>query len=85
VQAFLLVATQEGQSVADYARKARMNPNTMSRNLADIAEHNRYNETGFGLVHRRENPLNRREREFRLSDKGRALARRIAQKLGRSS
>jgi DNA-binding MarR family transcriptional regulator len=81
VQAFLLVASKEGQSVEEYARQAKTSPSTMSRNLADVAESNRHNEPGFSLVLRRENPLNRREREFRLSEKGRALARRIAQKL----
>jgi len=83
VQAFLLVAAHEGESVDDYARRARMSANTMSRNLADISEHNRYNEDGYSLVIRRENPLNRRQREYRLSEKGRALARRIAKSLGK--
>jgi DNA-binding MarR family transcriptional regulator len=81
VQAFLLVASHEGQSVEEYAKRARMSSSTMSRNLADIGEYNRYNEPGFCLIDRRENPLNRREREFRLSEKGRVLARRIAQRL----
>jgi DNA-binding MarR family transcriptional regulator len=85
VQAFLLVASDQGHSVDDYAKRARMSPNTMSRNLADISEHNRYNEPGYALVYRRENPLNRREREFRLSDKGRTLARKIALRLGRTA
>jgi DNA-binding MarR family transcriptional regulator len=45
----------------------------VSRNPLDIGERNRYMEEGFGLVAARNNPMNLREKEYYLTDKGRAL------------
>jgi DNA-binding MarR family transcriptional regulator len=73
VQAYLLVAQKEGQSVTDLAKKADMPVTTMSRNLLDMGERNRYFEEGAGLVVGEDNPLNRRERLYSLTHKGRAL------------
>jgi DNA-binding MarR family transcriptional regulator len=73
IQAFLLVAEKEGMSVADYAKKASISPTTMSRNLLDMGERDRRNEDGAGLVEGRDNILNRRERVYHLTPKGRAL------------
>ena len=50
IQAFLLVAEEEGLSVNEYARRANMSMSTMSRNLLDIGERNPHMEKGFGLV-----------------------------------
>ena len=47
---------------------------TMSTNLLDIGDRNRHMEEGFGLVTARNNPMNLREKEYFLTDKGRALA-----------
>jgi DNA-binding MarR family transcriptional regulator len=73
VQAYLLVAQKEGQTVTELAKKADMPVTTMSRNLLDMGERNRYFEEGAGLVVGEDNPYNRRERLYRLSHKGRAL------------
>jgi DNA-binding MarR family transcriptional regulator len=73
VQAYLLVAQKEGQTVTELAKKADMPVTTMSRNLLDMGERNRYFEEGAGLVEGEDNPLNRRERLYTLTHKGRAL------------
>ena len=73
VQAYLLVAQKEGQSVTELAKRADMPVTTMSRNLLDMGERNRYFEEGDGLLVGEDNPLNRRERLYSLSHKGRAL------------
>ena len=73
VQAYLLVAQKEGQSVTELAKRADMPVTTMSRNLLDMGERNRYFEEGDGLLIGEDNPLNRRERLYSLSHKGRAL------------
>jgi DNA-binding MarR family transcriptional regulator len=70
VQAFLAVALRPGQSVGDYARACRLSTSTMSRNLLDIGERNRTGEEGYGLVRGRENPNNRRECEYYLTERG---------------
>jgi len=73
VQAYLLVARKEGQTVTELAKQADMPVTTMSRNLLDMGDRNRYFEEGAGLVVGEDNPLNRRERLYSLTHKGRAL------------
>ena len=80
VQAFLLVAYNEGQPVAEYARVAKMSATTMSRNLLDIGERDRYGQPGLDLVLGRDNPNNRREKEYFLSAKGRAMIGTVAKR-----
>ena len=55
-----------------------MSPSTMSRDLLDIGERDRYMEDGLGLVVGRDKPENRREKEYFLSPKGRAMARTLS-------
>lgn len=73
VQAYLLVAQKEGQSVTDLAKRADMPVTTMSRTLLDMGDRNRYFEEGAGLVVGEDNAFNRRERLYSLTHKGRAL------------
>lgn len=77
VQAFLLVAQNEGLPLQEYARLAQMTRVNMSRNLLDIADWNRRGQPGYGLVVGREHIPNRRWKEYHLTDKGRALVRKI--------
>lgn len=76
VQTFLLVAQNEGAPVQEYARRARITAATMSRNLLDIGERNRKGQPGYGLVSGRE-ALDRRLKEYFLTEKGRGLVRKI--------
>lgn len=78
IQAFLLVAEKEGLSVGEYAKRAGMSPTTMSRNLLDVSERDRNYEEGPALVVGKENVLNRREKLYSLTPKGRALLASIA-------
>jgi DNA-binding MarR family transcriptional regulator len=73
IQAFLLVAQKEGLSVGEYAKRAGVSPTTMSRYLLDMGERDRNYEEGAGLVEGKENVLNRREKLYSLTPKGRAL------------
>jgi DNA-binding MarR family transcriptional regulator len=73
IQAFLLVAQKEGLSVGEYAKRAGLSPTSMSRNLLDMGERDRNFEEGAGLVEGKENVLNRREKLYSLTPKGRAL------------
>lgn len=73
IQAYLLVAQKEGQSVTELAKAADLPITTMSRNLLDMGDRNRYFEEGAGLVVGEDNPFNRREKLYSLTPKGRAL------------
>jgi DNA-binding MarR family transcriptional regulator len=73
IQAYFLVAQKEGQTVTELAKKADMPVTTMSRILLDMGERTRYFEEGAGLVQGEDNPLNRRERLYSLTHKGKAL------------
>lgn len=77
VTTFLLVAIDEGKSVAEYATKAGVSTSVMSRHLLDIGERNRHLEKGFGLISYKPNPMDLRIHEVFLTDKGRALAHQI--------
>jgi hypothetical protein len=84
IEAFLLVALQEGLSVSEYAERAGISMSTMSRNLLDVGDRNRHMEEGYGLVTGRHNPMNLREKEYFLTDKGRALVHKVTLQLRRS-
>jgi DNA-binding MarR family transcriptional regulator len=73
IQALLLVAQKEGRTVTELAKIADIPVTTMSRILLDMGERTRYFEEGAGLVQGEDNPLNRRERLYSLTHKGRAL------------
>ena len=81
VQAFFLVAEQEGLPVSEYAKRGDLSATTMSRNLLDMGERDRNHEEGPGLVESHENIMNRRETLYRLSPKGRALLAAITRAL----
>jgi DNA-binding MarR family transcriptional regulator/DNA-binding XRE family transcriptional regulator len=73
IQAFLLVAEQENLPVGEYAKRAGIPMTTMSRNLLDLGERDRNYEEGACLVEGRDNPMNRREKLYRLTPRGREL------------
>jgi DNA-binding MarR family transcriptional regulator len=58
-----------------------MSLSTMSRNLLDMGDRNRHMEKGFGLVTSRNKPMNLREKEYFLTDKGRAVIFQITRQL----
>ena len=75
--AFLLVAQEEGLSVQEYAKRADMGQTSMTRLLFDIGSHTRTRDPGLGLVMQRSDPNDLRRHQTFLTDKGRALIRRI--------
>jgi DNA-binding MarR family transcriptional regulator len=70
VTAFLLVATDEHQSITVYATRAGTSQSLMSRHLADLGTVNRHHEEGFGLVEHYEDIMDRRNKLVRLTAKG---------------
>jgi DNA-binding MarR family transcriptional regulator len=72
------VATKEGLTVDDYAKRAGISPTTMSRHLLDLGEIDRTKQPGLGLVEGRTNVTNQRERVYALTPKGRALVTKVA-------
>ena len=79
VQAFLMVSEAEGMGVVDLARAAKISPSTMSRNLLDLGERDRYMQAGLGLVRSQGNVEDKRRSEYFLTPKGRALLRKVVQ------
>lgn len=77
LNAFLLVCLEEGLSVQEYAARGKIPYVTMSRHLLDLGDRNRKGEKGMGLITARANPLNRRQHEYRLTERGRLLAEKI--------
>jgi hypothetical protein len=79
LRAFLLVMQEEGLSVEEYSNRLKVSKSTMSRQLLDLGDRNRKGEPGVGLVTSRPNPIDRRQVEYRLTSKGRAVAAKIEQ------
>jgi DNA-binding MarR family transcriptional regulator len=83
VRAFLLVASEEGQNVTEYAKRAGISPALMTRHLADLGTTNRYHEEGFCLVEQFGDVMDRRSRLIRLSAKGKGIVGQIERALAR--
>ncbi len=77
IDAFLLVCLEEGLSVEEYAARGKIPYVTMSRHLLDLGDQNRKGEPGMGLITARANPLNRRQREYMLTERGRLLLEKM--------
>jgi DNA-binding MarR family transcriptional regulator len=77
IEAFLLVALNEGCSLRDIVELSGRPQSTMSRHLLDLGERNRRMEPGLGLVDWRIAPEELRRKEYYLTPKGRGLLRRI--------
>jgi DNA-binding MarR family transcriptional regulator len=79
IQAFFLVAEEEGLTVSEYARRAGMSRTSMSRNIADLTARNRSKTDGHALLLKRESVDNLCERHIYLSDKGKQLLADVKQ------
>lgn len=82
-QSLLLVALNEGASLRDLQTKTQWSMSTMSRHLLDLGQRDRRMEPGLDLVVMRQNPMNMRTNEYRLSKKGKEVLARIIQSLER--
>ena len=82
-QSLLLVALNEGASLRDMQQKTQWSMSTMSRHLLDLGERNRHMKEGLDLVSMRQNPMELRTNEYRLTKKGRTLLARVIQTLNR--
>jgi hypothetical protein len=77
IDTFLMVASEEGLGVTEYAERAGVSRSVMTRHLLDIGERNRHKEEGFGLVVQKADVMDLRKHRAFLSDEGRALYRAI--------
>ena len=86
VTAFILVAEDEGLTIGEYARRAGVSLSVMSRHLQDIGDWRRdKKEHGLELVTTRANPMNLREKEVLITDKGRSVAHKLHRALAMRS
>jgi DNA-binding MarR family transcriptional regulator len=74
---FLMVATDEGLGVTEYAEKAGVSPTVMTRHLLDIGDRNRAKEEGFGLVTQERDKFDLRRTHSRITPKGKALISKV--------
>jgi hypothetical protein len=71
---FLMVASHEGRTQQQIAELVGTTQSSVSRNLAALAQ---YGDVALDLVTIRENPENRRQKEVRLTPKGRMVIQQI--------
>jgi DNA-binding MarR family transcriptional regulator len=80
-RAFLLVASNEGLGVQEYAQLANVSQSVMTRNLLDLGARNRKREPGFGLLVSRMDPMDMRKHQTPLTDQGQRLVKRVVDTL----
>lgn len=83
INAFLLVAMEEGKSLREYTDMSGVPTPSMSRYLIDLSKRNRKKEEGYDLVVSHPDPMEMRRKMYRLTPKGRALRDRILQKMSK--
>src|SRR5262249_18717338 len=76
--AFLLVASEEGLGVQEYAERAGVTQSVMTRILFALGSRSRAREGGYGLVQQAVDAANFRKHQTFLTAKGKALMREIA-------
>jgi DNA-binding MarR family transcriptional regulator len=81
VRTFMLVCMEPGLSVIEYASRAGVSQTVMSRHLLDIGDRNRYLQPGFGLVTKKQDPMNLRRWEVLLTERGRQVAHKMIRAL----
>lgn len=77
VYTFLLVATEEGKGVSEYAAEAGVSQTVMTRHLLDIGDRNRVGEEGFSLVTQERDRKDLRRHHARITPTGKAVMRRV--------
>ena len=82
IQAFLVVAQNEGQPLNEYARLLGSNLSTASRQFLDLGERNRRMEKGYMLLDRHVDPANLRVNRYFLTAKGQLLLRSLVETIG---
>jgi len=81
IQAYLVVALDEGRPVNEYATILGASQTTASRHLMDLSDRRRSRQEGFKLLYRRDNPLDEREKLVTLSPHGKAMRQLVLETL----
>jgi DNA-binding MarR family transcriptional regulator len=79
--AFLVVASNEGQGLNEYARRLGIDRSMMSRFIHELADRSRNGGSGLGLVSIEEGGRPNRQQKISLTKKGRAVARTMQRSL----
>lgn len=74
---YLLVAQNEGLTMADISKQMELAQSTCSRNIAALSKWHRLNRPGLDLVVAKEDPVERRRKVVYLTPKGRKFAERL--------
>lgn len=81
IHAFMLIATNEGQTQKWIEDKLKTSNATASRTISKWLDYERPGVPGFGFVESHVNPEDRRFRVVSLTPKGRAFLKRLEEKL----
>ena len=79
--AFLLVASEEGCDVSEYAKRAGVTQAVMTRILFALSSRGRQRDAGYGLVQQAADPQDLRRVQTFLTSRGKALMREIVRSL----
>lgn len=73
----LIAQAEEGTSLTDLAKKAGIGLATASRYVSALGKQNRHRQEGLLLVESFEDPMERRKKIIRLTDKGRMALNKL--------
>lgn len=82
VKTFLLVAANPGIGIVDIQKHLDVSSATASRNVARLGQVKGKGQAGHGLVQAAENPMDRRFKRVRLTERGEALLNRLHTAMG---
>lgn len=83
VMAFILVALHEGRSLGELAKLDGSKLATLSRRMLDLGDRNRRMEEGYKLIIQQQNPINLRENQYLLAERGKGLLKTMLKHLKR--
>lgn len=81
IAVFLIVAMNEGCSLADITERLGMASSTTSRSVDALSKLHRLGKPGLDLVEKRIDPMDRRKKTHHLTPKGHAAKTRILDEL----
>lgn len=78
IEVFIAVANAPGRTMVDYARDLGTGNSTMSRQLRDLSDRDRFGNDGYRLLEVIGNPQDTRAKNYFLTQRGQRLAEQVA-------
>jgi len=82
IEAFITVARDPGKTMVEYAKVLGTGPSTMSRQLRDLTERDRFGNPGYMLLEAQGNAVDTRQKNYLVTQKGARLVDQLVALIG---